>query len=104
MEALSPTPIIYSGEHTSRFRPRPYVVWTAHPDATVILDADRGQYYTLNGVAARIWELLTAGEPMLAILQALEDEYEIERTRCEADLTELLTQLRALELIEELGS
>ncbi len=80
--ALSQT-TLESSLLVDRFRPLPHVVWTTHADAAVLLDADRGLYYTLNSVAARIWELLAAGEPLAASLQSLEDEYEIERQALE---------------------
>ena len=39
----------------------PHVVWARQADATVLLDAERGLYYTLNEVAGRTWELLAGG-------------------------------------------
>jgi hypothetical protein len=78
-------------------------VWTTHTDATVLLDADRGLYYTLNGVAGRAWELLAAGEPVIEILHALEDEYEVERDVLEADVAILLKHLLDAVLIERIS-
>jgi Coenzyme PQQ synthesis protein D (PqqD) len=89
--------------HADRYRPRPHVVWTTHTDATVLLDADRGLYYTLNDVAGRTWELLAAGEPVLAILQTLGDEYEVEREVLEADLAALLRRLVEAGLVERVA-
>lgn len=86
-----------------RFRPRPHVVWTTHTGATVLLDADRGLYYTLNDVAGRTWELLAAGEPVIAILQCLEDEYEVGRGVLEADVATLLRRLLDAVLIERIS-
>jgi hypothetical protein len=83
-----------------RFRPRPDVVWTTHTDATVLLDADRGLYYTLNDVAGRAWELLAAGEPVIEILQTLAAEYEVEQEVLEADVAALLRGLLEAGLIE----
>lgn len=83
-----------------RFRPLNHVVWTRHADATVLLDADRGLYYTLNEVGARIWELITAGEPVIEILRCLGDEYEAPAESLQDDLGGLLTQLLRDGLIE----
>ena len=90
--ALSDT-TLESSILADRFRPRPHVVWTTPTDATVLLDADRGLYYTLNEVAGRAWELLAAGEPVLEILQCLGNEYEVEREVLEADVAALLRRL-----------
>jgi hypothetical protein len=89
---------------SDRFRPFPHVVWARHTDATVLLDAERGLYYTLNDVAGRIWELLTAGEPVIEILRVVGDEYEVDREVLQADLTALLREMRAAKLIERVGS
>jgi hypothetical protein len=86
-----------------RFRPHAHVVWTRHADATVLLDAERGLYYTLNDVAGRIWELLAAGEPVLEMLRVVGGEFEVERPVLEADVLALLGELRKARLMEWLG-
>ena len=83
-----------------RFRPLNHVVWTHQADATVLLDADRGLYYTLNEVGGRIWELMAAGEPMIEILRCLGDEYEAPAEALQDDLDGLLRQLLRDGLIE----
>lgn len=88
---------------SDRFRPFPHVVWARHTDATVLLDAERGLYYTLNDVAGRVWELLAAGEPVIEILRVVGDEYEVDREVLEADVTALLREMRAAKLIETAG-
>jgi hypothetical protein len=88
---------------SDRFRPFPHVVWARHTDATVLLDAERGLYYTLNDVAGRIWELLAAGEPVIEILRVVGDEYEVDKEVLEADVTALLREMRAATLIERVG-
>jgi hypothetical protein len=85
---------------SQRFRPLAHVIWTRHADATVILDAERGQYYTLNEVAGRIWELLVAGEPIVEILRLLREEYDAPVETLEDDLLALLSRLVDAKLIE----
>jgi hypothetical protein len=89
---------------SDRFRPLGHVVWTRHTDATVLLDADRGLYYTLNEVAGRTWELLAAGEPLIEILRCLGDEYEVSPETLQADLAAVLKRLLDAVLIERLPS
>ena len=89
---------------SDRFRPFPHVVWARHADATVLLDAERGLYYTLNDVAGRVWELLAAGEPVIEILQCLRHEYEIQAEALQSDVAILVGELVAHRLIERLGS
>ena len=85
---------------SDRFRPLPHVVWARHTEATVLLDAERGTYYTLNEVAGRTWELLVAGEPVVEILRILGAEYNAPAETLEADLIGLLDQLVQAALIE----
>jgi chromosome condensin MukBEF complex kleisin-like MukF subunit len=89
---------------SDRFRPFPHVVWARQADATVLLDAERGLYYTLNEVAGRTWELLAAGEPLIEILRCLGDEYEATPETLQADASDLLGHLLEARLIERLPS
>jgi hypothetical protein len=89
---------------SDRFRPFPHVLWARHADTTVLLDAERGLYYTLNEVGGRVWELLAAGEPMIEVLRVLGDEYKVDEEILEADVAALLREMRTATLIERVGS
>ena len=104
MATAAPSTLLDQYPLSDRFRPFPHVVWARHADATVLLDAERGLYYTLNDVAGRVWELLAAGEPVIEIVRVVGDEYEVEREVLEGDVTALLRELRAAKLIESVGS
>jgi Coenzyme PQQ synthesis protein D (PqqD) len=88
---------------SDRFRASPHVVWARQADATVLLDGERGLYYTLNEVASRTWELLVAGEPVLEMLQCLGDEYDIAAETLQADVAGILRLLLDARLIERIG-
>ena len=75
------------------------VVWTRHADATILLDAERGLYYTLNDVAGRLWELLAAGEPVVEILRSLGDEYEVPTETLQEDVALVLQRLLEARLV-----
>lgn len=60
---------------------------------TVLLSLKSGEYYGLNAVATRIWDLIQAPKTVNEVLHVLLEEYDIEPERCER---ELLTLLRAL--------
>jgi hypothetical protein len=97
-----PGEILDTHHLSDRFRPFPHVVWARQADVTVLLDAERGLYYTLNEVASRMWELLVAGEPLIEVLRCLGDEYDISAETLQADLTSTLKQLLDAILIERL--
>ena len=88
---------------SDRFRPFPHVVWARHADATVLLDAERGQYYTLNEVAGRVWELVAAGEPVVEILRLLGEVYDAPAETLEGDVTGLLDRWLEAALIERVA-
>jgi hypothetical protein len=79
------------------------VVWARQADATVLLDAERGLYYTLNEVAGRTWDLLAAGEPLIEILRCLGDEFEVSEETLQADVAVTLRWLLDARLIERVG-
>lgn len=72
-------------------------------DETVVLNLADGMYYTLDPVAARIWELVQDDRTVGDIESALLAEFEVEPERCREDLARLLGELLELELIEVEG-
>lgn len=76
------------------------VVAVHTPGETMVLtDLSRGQYYTLNAVAARIWELLGPGATMSDIVGQLAAEYDVAVTQLEKDVAVAIEQLAQAALI-----
>lgn len=74
-------------------------VATRVPGETVILDADSGRYFGLDGVGARVWELLSTPTRFADLVEAVIAEYDVERSRCESDLRALIADLSASGLV-----
>lgn len=55
--------------------------------------------YTLSPVAARIWSLLDGQRSVSQIVDALCDEYEVERERAASDVAELVRDLGEVSLV-----
>ncbi len=55
--------------------------------------ADLESIYTLNPVAARIWELIDGKRQVKDIAKAILQEYEVDERKAEKDLQEFLSQL-----------
>ena len=66
----------------------------------VILDLERGRYYGLNEVGARVWSLVQQPRVVSEIRDCILGEYAVDRDRCEADLMALLSQLLEKRLVE----
>jgi hypothetical protein len=66
---------------------------------TVLLDLDSEQYFGLDAVGTRVWQLIGAGATAEGVVETLLDEYEVERDRLAADVAELLDKLAEAGLI-----
>jgi hypothetical protein len=62
---------------------------------------DLGSIYTLNEVAARIWELIDGKMKLREIKDALVGEFEVTPEEAEKDLIEHLQQLKKIKAITE---
>lgn len=66
----------------------------------VILDVERGVYFGLDGVGAKVWELLQAPVPVAEIVDRLAPQYDVARETLAADVQELLADLAGRGLID----
>ena len=67
---------------------------------TVLLDLASESYFGLDSVGTRIWALLKEDKSVGQVLDALLEEYEVDRQTLESDLEELLGNLLAAGLIQ----
>lgn len=67
---------------------------------TILLSMQTAMYYGLEGVAARVWELLRTPARVGDICDVIESEYDVEPARCQADVLALLREMSAKGLIE----
>ena len=74
-------------------------VSTAIPGETVILDPISGRYFGLDGVGARVWEMLQQSTTVRSMVAAITSEYDVDAATCEHDLRALLAQLDAKGLV-----
>jgi hypothetical protein len=72
-------------------------------DEVAILDLKAGTYYGLDGVGARVWELVQEPQSVREIWYILLEEYEVEPERCERDLLALLQRLAYEGLVKVRG-
>ena len=63
---------------------------------------DLDSIYTLNEVGARIWELIDGNNSVREIRDRIVEEYEVDPQIAEQDMTELVTQLEAIDAILEI--
>lgn len=66
----------------------------------VILNLQNGTYYGLDGIGAFIWNLIQEPQTVLAVRDALLEEYDVSAEQCEHDLIALFGKLAGAGLIE----
>jgi hypothetical protein len=64
------------------------------------LDSERGLYFGLNSVGARIWTLLDKPTEVTEIRKVILQEFEVDDATCERDLLALLDELLSRNMIE----
>lgn len=69
-------------------------------DEAVLLDSNSGRYYGLNELGARIFELIRTPTRVDEVKGKLLEEYRVEESKLEADLTAFLQGMEQRNLIE----
>ncbi len=69
-------------------------------DETVILDLGSGMYFGLDPVGARIWQLLSEGHQVDAVVTTLLGEYNVTEDQLRQDVNNLVSELASRGLIE----
>ena len=67
------------------------------PTGTTVLE--NNGLFTINEVAARIWELLPGAESAAALTDALAEEYDADRDTLDRAVAEFLDKLRSLGIL-----
>ena len=72
-------------------------------DEVVIVHVDGGTYFGMEGVGARVWELLDQPSTLGEIERVLVEEYDVDPERCWRDLVQLVSGLIDRRLAEARG-
>lgn len=75
-------------------RPANGVIFKSVGDELVLLDVERGIYYGLDPVGARMWQLLAEGSSIESIVDAILGEYDVSREELQRDVERLTSELR----------
>jgi hypothetical protein len=66
----------------------------------VLLDIERGEYFSLNSVGTRIWELCDGTRSATEIVSVICDEFDVAEDVVTADAQEILDELEKEKLVE----
>ena len=93
---MTPTPRI----EDSHLVPVAWVISVAQGDRTVLLDAQSGQYYSLNEVGGEVWSGLCAHESPDNIVNRLAEKYSVAVAIVDQDVRAILAQLLSAKLLD----
>ena len=77
------------------------VLAQAAGETVILLTPDSGEYFTLNEVGGRIWELADGSRTAAEIAGMLVDEYDAPPEEIQADMFELLSELAEERLLSD---
>lgn len=75
------------------------VVSTNLDDEAVMMSIERGNYYGLDSVGNDIWQFLAEPKSFRELCCHIISKYSVEKTTCEKDIEEFLTEMISEELI-----
>ena len=87
-------------ESPRRVRVSPSALYREVQGEAVLLQLDNGEYFGLDEVATRIWQLLDANSDLDAVRDALVNEYDVAEDRAANDLSHLVDELISKHLLE----
>jgi hypothetical protein len=68
-------------------------------DELVMMDIDKGKYFSLNPVATSIWDKLEKPLSLDALCRLLMDEYEVSEEQCRMEVKEYLDEMEKLGMV-----
>ena len=84
----------------SRPRHAPSVLEQASEGTAVLLDLYSGEYFSLNEVGNRIWQLCDGSRSLAEVVQLLADEYQAPREILERDVLRTLETFADARLVQ----
>ena len=67
---------------------------------TVLLDLESENYFGLDAIGTRIWQLIKETNELQSIFDTLLEEYDVSDERLRLDITALLTEIEGLGLVK----
>ena len=68
-------------------------------DELVMMDIQKGKYFSLNPVATRIWELLEKPLTLDDLCSLLMEEYEVGADQCRTEVQEYLDEMEQMGMV-----
>tara|TARA_R110002049_G_scaffold23781_3_gene84445 strand:+ start:52063 stop:52332 length:270 start_codon:yes stop_codon:yes gene_type:complete len=81
--------------------------WIANQDAyssqvgddLVLMSLETSSYYSLNSTGTVVWSLLQRPTTQTAVTEAVFEQFDVDKSRCEADISMIFEELKSAKLI-----
>jgi len=70
---------------------------------TVMMSIQNGEYYGLDGIGSRIWELIEKPVRVSDLIDTLLEKFDVDRETCEKDVLKFLNELNKDRILEVEG-
>lgn len=70
-------------------------------DEIVMMDIEKGKYFSMNPVATHIWDLLEEPTSLEELCSTLTLEFEVDASTCKEDVAHFIAEMLKLSLIKE---
>ncbi len=70
-------------------------------DEQVMIDIEKGKYFSLNPVATRIWDILEHALSIDILCEKLLEEYDVEPEKCRSETIDYVKEMIKLGLIRK---
>ncbi len=80
-------------------RQNPDLVTADMDGEKVMMSVVNGQYFGINAVGARVWDLLEPQRSIGEICRQITEEFEVDAAQCRSDVLTFLAELRAHDIV-----
>lgn len=77
----------------------PEMVYSKLDGEVVMMSVENGEYYGLNEIGSAIWDKIEKEIKVDELVKLLMEEYDVERSECEADTLEFLNEMLVKKLV-----
>jgi hypothetical protein len=70
----------------------------------VMMSVRKGNYYGLDLIGSRIWELIQEPKAVSELCTELTDQFDVDQSQCESDVLKFLNDLAAQDLIRRVDA
>jgi len=87
-----------------KYKVKANVVSTQMQNEIVLMDVQRGVYFSLNETGAFLWDKLSGeGADINELCHSLQDAFEVDPEVCRQDISQLLSQMNESGILEEIS-